>query len=125
MAPAVLVVDDEVAICEGLAAFLEDEGMRVHTAHSGEEALSLLATDLPVQVCIIDLRLPGMNGTEAIVEIQRRAPDVRFVIHTGSAPDAVLRELGRVGLQATPIFKKPVCDLTEIAHIVRTLSRSA
>jgi CheY-like chemotaxis protein len=98
--------------------------MQVQTAHSGEEALDLLATDLP-QVCIIDLRLPGMNGTEAMLEIHRRAPAVRFVIHTGTAREAVLTELRRTGLQASPIFKKPARDLAEMACTVRDLCRSA
>jgi two-component system, OmpR family, response regulator len=125
MASAVLVVDDEMAICEGLAAFLEDEGMQVQTAHSGEEAIELLAADPLVQVCIIDLRLPGMNGTEAMVEIHRRVPAVRFVIHTGTAREAVLTELRRTGLQAPPIFKKPAHDLGEMARVVFELCRGA
>jgi CheY-like chemotaxis protein len=125
MVPAVLVVDDEIAICEGLAAYLADEGMQVQTAHSGEEALELLATHPPAQVCIIDLRLPAMSGTEAMVEIHRRAPAVRFVIHTGTAREAVLTELRRTGLQAPPIVMKPARNLAEMAHIVLGLCRSA
>lgn len=125
MAQAVLVVDDEVAICDGIAAFLEDEGMQVHTAHSGEDAVACVRTGRPVQVCIMDLRLPGMNGIDAILQLQRVAPDVRFIIHTGSARDAVTAELGRVGLQAAPVFKKPVRDLAEMARTVRTLCASA
>jgi two-component system OmpR family response regulator len=125
MAAAVLVVDDEIALCEGLAAFLADEGMQVQTAYSAEEAIERLATDPPVKVCIMDLRLPGMNGTEAMVAIHRQAPTVRFVIHTGTAAEAVLTELSRAGLQAPPIFQKPVHDLAEMTRTVRHLCRGA
>jgi two-component system OmpR family response regulator len=121
MGPAVLVVDDEPAICDNLAAFLEDEGMQVHTAHSGEDALSRIRAGLDVQVCIMDLRLPGMSGTDTILEIHRIAPQLRFIIHTGSAPDAVITKLRESGLGATPVFKKPVSDMTELARTVATL----
>jgi CheY-like chemotaxis protein len=121
MGPAVLVVDDEAAICDNLAAFLEDEGMQVHTAPSGEEALSRITAGLDVQVCIMDLRLPLMNGTDTILQIHRVAPAVRFVIHTGSAHEPVLATLHETGLGATPVFKKPVNDMAELARTVSAL----
>ena len=121
MASRILVVDDEPAICDNLAAFLEDEGMQVHTACSGEEALSRISAGLDVQVCIMDLRLTDMSGTEAILEIHRLAPQVRFVIHSGSAHDSVLTKLREVGLGATPVFKKPVNNMAELAQTVSAL----
>lgn len=121
MGPAVLVVDDEPAICDNLAAFLEDEGMRVHIVQSGEDALSRIAAGLPIQVCIVDLRLPGMSGTDAILQIHRIAPMVRFIIHTGSAPDPVLSKLQETALGSTPVFKKPVGDMSELAQLVAAL----
>ena len=122
MGPAVLLVDDEPAICDNLAAFLEDEGMQVHIARSGEDALSRLSAGLDIQVCIMDLRLPGVSGTEAILQIHRISPQVRFIIHSGSAHDSVITKLRQSGLGATPVFKKPVSDMTELSRTVATLS---
>jgi two-component system OmpR family response regulator len=121
MEPLVLVVDDELALSEGVAAFLEDEGMRVHTAHWGEEAVAYVAAGHPIQVCIVDLRLPGANGTDSIAQIRRVAPEIRFMIHTGSTPDLVATELGRAGLEAVPVFTKPVGDMSDLARTVRAL----
>jgi CheY-like chemotaxis protein len=121
MGPAILVVDDEPAICDGLAAFLEDEGMRVYRAGSGEDALAQVAAGLPVGVCIMDLRLPGMSGTAAIREMERLAPQVRFLIHTGSAREEVADELQRAGLGPAPVFQKPVSDLAKMAQAARRL----
>lgn len=121
MGPVVLVVDDEIAICENLSAFLEDEGMRVICVHSGEDALSRINAGLAIQICIMDLRLPGMSGTAAILAIQQLDPRVRFVIHTGSAQEDVAAELQRAGLAGMPVFKKPVADMADLAQAARRL----
>jgi two-component system OmpR family response regulator len=118
MALSVLVVDDEQAICDNLAAYLEDEGMRVYTAHSGEEAIEHLRAGLLVQICVVDLRLPGMSGTDTMLEVRRLAPGMAFIIHTGSADDAVTAALRRSGLGRIPVFRKPVTDM---AALVQTL----
>ena len=83
MAPLVIVVDAEASIGDNLAVFLEDEGMQVHVVF-GRRRAARIGTGLPVQVCIMDLRLPGMNGAEAIRTIRRSAPHIRFIVHTGS-----------------------------------------
>jgi CheY-like chemotaxis protein len=116
MGPAILVVDDEPAICEGLAAYLEDEGMRVYRAGSGEDAVAQVAAGLPIGVCIMDLRLPGMSGTATIREMELLAPQVRFLIHTGSPREEVADELERAGLAPAPVFQKPVSDMGEMAR---------
>jgi len=62
-AKIVLVVDDEEAILELVELNLRKEGLGVHTAGSGEEALQVLRTH-PVDLVILDLMLPGINGLE-------------------------------------------------------------
>jgi len=118
MGPIVLVVDDETGIADNLAVFLEDEGMQVHVAHSGEDAVRRIGEGLPVQVCIMDLRLPGMNGAETIQAIRRIVPDARFIVHTGSARETVMLDLRRYGLQDLPVFKKPVEDMAALARAI-------
>lgn len=121
MALAVMVVDDETAICENLAAYLEDEGMQVFTSDSGEDALQRIQAGLPVQVCIMDLRLPGMNGSQAILAIHACAPRVRFIIHTGSAHDTIVNDLRSHGVDGIPVFRKPVEDMAALLHAVKRL----
>lgn len=122
MAAVVMLVDDEAAICDSLAAYLEDEGMQVHTARSGEEALQRIGAGLPVSVCILDLRLPGMSGAETLLAIHAGAPQVRFIIHTGSAHESVIHDLHDMGIDTIPVFRKPVEDLAVLASTVTALA---
>lgn len=121
MEPSVLIVDDEVSICENLAAFLEDEGLQVHVAHSGEHALRLVEEGLQVQVCIMDLRLPGIDGNQAALSLHRAEPDIRFLIHTGSTNYAPSAELVNIGVTSAHIFSKPVADMSQLVQAIRVL----
>jgi len=125
MGPLVLIVDDELSICDNLAAFLEDEGMRTEVAHSGEEAVQRVTDGLAVDVCVMDLRLPGINGAQAILEIHEREPRARFIVHTGSTSDKVLAELARTDVGRLPVFSKPLKDMTRISETVRALWTAA
>ena len=69
----VLVVDDEIAVCSNVAAFLEDEGFMVFSAVSGEEALDILLKQ-KIDVAIIDMRLPGIDGDMLIVKAHELQP---------------------------------------------------
>ncbi len=121
MAPTVLIVDDEAPICDNLAAYLEDDGLRVQVAHSGEEALRLVEAGLEVQVCILDLRLPGMDGNQTALALHRIAPGIRFLIHTGSTDYTPSPDLGGIGVSPAHLFNKPVADMSRLVQAVRLL----
>ena len=72
----VLVVDDEEMILLNLAVFLEDDGFTVFSASSGEAALELLSRET-VDVAIVDIRLPGMDGNTLILEAHKLYPETR------------------------------------------------
>ena len=61
----IMVVDDEIEICQLLREFLENCGYRAVTASSGEEALKLLTNTL-TDIIILDLNMPGMDGLEVL-----------------------------------------------------------
>jgi DNA-binding NtrC family response regulator len=121
MALTVLIVDDEPPICENLAAYLEDDGFGVRIAHTGEEAVRLVETGLEVQVCILDLRLPGMDGNETAIALHRAAPGIRFLIHTGSADFTPSPGLVDIGITPQHLFNKPVSDMSQLVRAVRLL----
>ncbi|MDP1902118.1 MAG: response regulator [Rubrivivax sp.] len=81
---AVLCVDDEPNILSALRRSLRGPGLTLHTAGSGAEALELLARE-PVDLVISDMRMPGMNGTQLLEQVQRAHPDIVRVILTGQA----------------------------------------
>jgi len=119
----VLVVDDEPLIVAGLRVFLEDEGMRVGTAGSGEEAVTIARNDSGYDVCIMDMRLPGMNGDNTIRTLHEICPDLKFIIHTGSADYAIPDDLRLLGIDESTFFAKPLCDMTPLADKVAVLAR--
>ncbi len=115
----VLVVEDDDAVGESLAAFLEDDGFEVRLARTGEDALALLREGWIPRSGIIDMRLPGMDG-RAIVECARvLAPEMRFLVHTGS-PGGVVEEIASsLGIDVEDVFIKPVRDLGVLAERLR------
>ncbi len=80
--PRVLVVDDEVVICDILRDFLEFEGFYVRTAASGEAALDIIAKDT-FDIVLSDLKMPGMDGLGLLRRIADLGGDVLAIIMTG------------------------------------------
>lgn len=117
----VLVLDDEQMVRENLEAFLEDEGLSPLTASNGEEALTVLA-DNAVNVSIVDMRLPGMAGSEFIVKAHKISPTTRFIVHTGSTNYKLPRELRECGVTLDDVFIKPLADMTVILEAIKRLS---
>ena len=71
----ILVVDDDLNTCQSLTAALGKEGHQVFEAHSGEEALEKIRTQ-EVDLTIIDLMMPGMNGLEFFQTMKTLHPEV-------------------------------------------------
>jgi CheY-like chemotaxis protein len=85
----VLVVDDDPAVRELVAAFLTDEHVHVVHAGSGEEALALTDhDDASVDVVVSDVELPGICGYETVNRLLERFPRLRPIIISGAADGA-------------------------------------
>lgn len=76
--PTVLLCDDSKALHDGLASYLSEQGFLVVSAYDGETALERLRK-FPVDVVLLDVMLPGMDGFEVCREIRRRS-DVYIVM---------------------------------------------
>jgi PAS domain S-box-containing protein len=102
----VLVVDDEPAVRELAAAILERSGYQVVQAASGEEALSLLASEAgAVQAVVLDLGMPGMGGKACLAEMARLSPAPRVLVASGylqAGLEEEVERLGAAGLVAKP-----------------------
>ena len=115
----ILVLDDEELVRANIVAFLEDEGFTVIPAESGEEALEILKSR-PVDIGIIDMRLPGIDGNTFIIRAHALNPRMRFMIHTGSINYTLPRELHEIGVRAADVFRKPETSLTDMLGKIRT-----
>lgn len=116
----VLVVDDEPAICDSLQAFLEDYGFSADTCGSTEEARDLLRENA-YDVGVIDLRLPGLSGEDLILLANKRYPEMRYIIHTGSISYNLPQELRDIGMRPEHVFHKPMRVLSLLVKCIKTL----
>ena len=120
----VLVIDDEPAICMSLTAFLEDYGFNASSAESAEEALDLMKNNA-YDVCIVDLRLPGMSGEDLILQAHERYPNQRHIIYTGSISYNLSEKLKEIGMRPEHVFLKPIRVLTLLVKCVKALAVEA
>ena len=114
----ILIVDDETGVRESLADYLEDMGFTVFMAENGEKALEMLA-DHPMDLAIVDVRLPGIDGTQTIVKATHIQPDLKYIVHTGSVTYRIAPELEAMGITPEQILHKPVANLETIMQTIR------
>ncbi|MEM8668459.1 MAG: response regulator [Planctomycetota bacterium] len=81
--PPILLVDDEPEILHSLKSLLRRE-FTLHTAESGAEALKILA-EHTIQVIMTDQRMPEMNGSQLLHEVNQVSPETIRIIFTGYA----------------------------------------
>jgi PAS domain S-box-containing protein len=80
----ILVVDDEVAICEIAKTTLQTHNYQVLTASDGIEALAIYAQNKKkISAVLIDMMMPGMDGSTTILTLQRMNPDVQILAMSG------------------------------------------
>lgn len=116
----VLLVDDEERFRTTTARLLGVRGFHVGTAANGAEALEELERN-PYDVVVLDVRMPGMSGIEALAEIKRRQPGVEVLILTGHASVDTAVEIMRLG--GADYLLKP-CSMDELVDkIEATLER--
>jgi len=82
MAHSILIVDDETGIRQSLASILKDEGYQVDAVGSGEECLALLGRS-PVDLVLLDVWLPGIDGMETLERLQQIAAPPMAVMISG------------------------------------------
>jgi len=82
----ILFVDDETAFLDAMKKRLEKREFSVQTANSGMEALDYLEeAHNKVEVVILDVKMPGMDGIETLAAIKRKFPMVEVIMLTGHA----------------------------------------
>jgi DNA-binding NtrC family response regulator len=92
----VLLVDDEEDFVEMLSLRLKEAGEKVSAAYSGKGCIDTLAkTD--IDVVVLDIKMPGMDGMETLVEIKKRFPLVEVIMLTGHGSTETAVEGMRLG----------------------------
>lgn len=136
----ILVVDDVSAVRALLVPFLEHHGYRVVEAEDGVEALHLVE-DEPIDLVLLDINMPGMDGFEVLADLRRRFPpeNLPVIIATGEnkgsndqlkgfdlgANDYVTKPMDMAVVLARILAqlrgKKPVRDSLSFSRIISTI----
>lgn len=121
--PRVLIVDDEENQRRTLSIGLKLEGFDVIVAGSSQEALQVLASEpLAIDLALIDLMMPGLNGLDLARQMRRLFPNVRVVL--SSAYHLSARQVERADCGAIGFVPKPY-RLAELSSFLRSKSKPA
>jgi len=104
--PNILICDDERSICEMLDITLRREGYKVETVNSGEAGLRKLDSAL-FDVVITDIRMPNVNGIEALRHAHKISPDSAVILITAVDDYEAAVEAVKAGGAADYIRKSP------------------
>lgn len=104
----VLLVDDEVPFIEAMTKRLTKRDLEVFSANDGNEALKKLSEHRSIEVVILDVKMPGMDGIETLTEIKKKFPLVEVIMLTGHA--TVESAIEGMKLGAFDYLMKP-CDM--------------
>jgi len=91
-----LVVDDDVEICEFLKSFFEDRDFKVAVANNGTQALEQVALFHP-EVVLLDIQMPGMGGLQVLKKIKETHPRVKVIMVTAVETQEKIEEAMRSG----------------------------
>jgi DNA-binding NtrC family response regulator len=104
MSDTVLLVDDEVEFVETLAERMRSRGLKVDTAHDGQQALQKTANKR-YDAIILDLAMPGMSGMEVLKKLRQENPDRQIILLTGQGTVQTAVEATKLG--AMDFLEKP------------------
>jgi DNA-binding response OmpR family regulator len=111
-----LTIDDEVEFTNLIQNYFGARGYNVFVANQGEAGLSLAKKEKP-DICLIDLKMPGMHGDEVLREIMILQPQAKCIMITASEGEgktrAKLLEMG-----AFKCFDKPLSSLRDLENAI-------
>jgi two-component system NarL family response regulator len=116
----VMLVDDHPAFLKGMSALVESEPDFTVVAETGDGRMALeIYRKTQPDVVLMDLRLPGMGGVEAILAIRREFPDARIIVLTTFDTDEDIYRAIQSGAQSYLLKDTP---LTELSKTIRAVN---
>ncbi|MBN1546492.1 MAG: response regulator [Syntrophaceae bacterium] len=113
--PLVLVIDDDAGVRKLMRRYLEADGYRVCLASDGTEGLTWLNRE-SVNLILLDLKMPGMNGPEFLKEMRKMNHELPVIVATGYPDGDLMAEALRHG--PLTLVAKPI-DREQLMQAVR------
>ena len=115
--PKILTIDDEVEFTNLIQSYFGARGYEVLIANQGDSGLALARKEKP-DLCLIDLKMPGLHGDEVLREILLEFPDTKCIMITASEGEGKSREtLMKMG--AYCCFDKPITSLRALENKIK------
>lgn len=115
----ILIVEDEIDLCDTIAEGLQIDGYAVDTCYDGEEAYELIAIEI-YDLVVLDLNLPGMDGIDILTELRKQNTGLRVLILSARA--SVSDKVLGLDTGANDYLAKPF-DFEELEARIRSLLR--
>jgi two-component system OmpR family response regulator len=119
MSLRVLLVDDEQEFVNYIAKRLNARGMQVQVTYSGRAALEFLVQQ-PIDVVVLDLLMPGMDGFEVLREIKKARPEAQVIMLSGHAGQSAMKQGEALG--AVDYILKP-CEFSTLLEAIKNADR--
>ena len=110
--PKLLAIDDEREFTNLIQNYFGPRGFQVLVAHAGDDGLRLAQKEKP-EVCIIDLKMPGMHGDEVLKKIKETLPNTKCIMVTASEGEGKTRA-HLIEMGAFACFDKPLTSLRDL-----------
>jgi CheY-like chemotaxis protein len=81
----ILVVEDDMASCELFKSFLSTKGIETIIAENGNEAIEIVKENADIDLVLMDIKLPELDGCSAMIEIKKIRKDLPVVAETAYA----------------------------------------
>src|SRR6187431_1018944 len=119
MKPTILIVDDEPGVRSSLSGVLRDEGYSVEAVSTGEACLDRL-TRGPIDLIVLDVWMPGMDGLATLAKLRERQVDTQVVLISGHG--SIESAVKAIKLGAFDFVEKPL-SIDKTLHVVRNALR--
>jgi CheY-like chemotaxis protein len=117
----ILIVDDDPAILRMMQKYLGDTlGYGVTTVSSGEEALDA-AGKKKYSLCMLDVRMPGLSGTETYMRLKNINPEIEAIFITADAEFETKFDFLRFSLTKDRVLTKPIHDLSILTRLITSI----
>jgi sodium-dependent dicarboxylate transporter 2/3/5 len=111
----ILLVDDEDRFRTSLARRLRTRGYDVEDVDNGEDAIKRIRADAEIDIAVLDLKMPGMDGLQTLKELRAFNPAIQAIMLTGHGSLDSAKEAGR--LEAFKYLQKP-CTVEELEAVL-------
>ncbi len=115
--PKLLTIDDETEFTNLILDYFTPRGFQVLVANHGDDAIRIAEKEKP-EVCLIDLKMPGLHGDEVMMKILAINPKTKCIMITASEGEGKTREK-LLEMGAYTCFDKPLTSLKDLEQKIK------